>query len=203
MSADGVRQALAFVTSAFSSYSGCRQYREDIAAGAGRSWSHRAAGRQAPRLLQPSRLHRPDDRADDATPSARFRRRSRPARCCSSPLTAFRRRWPTAAVTKRSSAKPAAWSEKASAATTGSLLYQSRSGPPQQPWLEPDVGDFVRIAARQVHASKCRRRADRIHLRSFGSALRLGHRGPRSVRVARDQHGPRRERSALIRASSA
>jgi ferrochelatase len=23
------------------------------------------------------------------------------------------------------------------------LVYQSRSGPPQQPWLEPDIGDFV------------------------------------------------------------
>ena len=31
MKADGVRRALAFVTSAYSSYSGCRQYREDIA----------------------------------------------------------------------------------------------------------------------------------------------------------------------------
>ena len=31
MSRDGVRRALAFVTSAFGSYSGCRQYREDIA----------------------------------------------------------------------------------------------------------------------------------------------------------------------------
>src|SRR6476660_3371646 len=30
MAAAGIRQALAFVTSAFSSYSGCRQYREDI-----------------------------------------------------------------------------------------------------------------------------------------------------------------------------
>jgi protoporphyrin/coproporphyrin ferrochelatase len=30
MKADGVRRALAFVTSAYSSYSGCRQYREDI-----------------------------------------------------------------------------------------------------------------------------------------------------------------------------
>ena len=30
MQADGVRRALAFVTSAFGSYSGCRQYREDI-----------------------------------------------------------------------------------------------------------------------------------------------------------------------------
>ena len=31
MQQDGVRRALAFVTSAYSSYSGCRQYREDIA----------------------------------------------------------------------------------------------------------------------------------------------------------------------------
>ena len=30
MAADGVDRALAFVTSAYSSYSGCRQYREDI-----------------------------------------------------------------------------------------------------------------------------------------------------------------------------
>src|SRR5258705_9449924 len=31
MKADGVRRAIAFFTSAFSSYSGCRQYRENIA----------------------------------------------------------------------------------------------------------------------------------------------------------------------------
>src|ERR1700748_1837367 len=31
MAADGVKHALAFVTSAYSSYSGCRQYRENIA----------------------------------------------------------------------------------------------------------------------------------------------------------------------------
>src|SRR5690606_31101806 len=31
MADDGVKRALAFVTSAMSSYSGCRQYREDIA----------------------------------------------------------------------------------------------------------------------------------------------------------------------------
>ncbi|HEY2838685.1 MAG TPA: ferrochelatase, partial [Pirellulales bacterium] len=35
MAADGVRRALAFCTSAFSSYSGCRQYRENIAAAQG------------------------------------------------------------------------------------------------------------------------------------------------------------------------
>ena len=31
MKQDGIHKALAFVTSAYSSYSGCRQYREDIA----------------------------------------------------------------------------------------------------------------------------------------------------------------------------
>jgi ferrochelatase len=27
---------------------------------------------------------------------------------------------------------------------TGELVYQSRSGPPKQPWLEPDIGDHIR-----------------------------------------------------------
>ena len=56
MKKDGIRRALAFVTSAYSSYSGCRQYREDIRSRAGRSWSRRSADRQAARVLQPSRI---------------------------------------------------------------------------------------------------------------------------------------------------
>src|SRR5664280_1429107 len=28
-----------------------------------------------------------------------------------------------------------------------SVVYQSRSGPPPQPWLEPDVGDFLDAVA--------------------------------------------------------
>src|SRR5262245_16407197 len=44
MTADGIRRALAFVTSAFSSYSGCRQYRENIAA------SQTDAGSAAPHV---------------------------------------------------------------------------------------------------------------------------------------------------------
>ena len=42
MRADGVHRALAFVTSAFGSYSGCRQYREDIDRAARRSRPRRA-----------------------------------------------------------------------------------------------------------------------------------------------------------------
>ena len=29
------------------------------------------------------------------------------------------------------------------------LVFQSRSGPPQVPWLEPDVGDHLARAARR------------------------------------------------------
>jgi ferrochelatase len=28
--------------------------------------------------------------------------------------------------------------------TEWALVYQSRSGPPGQPWLEPDIGDYLR-----------------------------------------------------------
>jgi ferrochelatase len=33
------------------------------------------------------------------------------------------------------------------ATATWNLVYQSRSGPPTQPWLEPDVNDAIRAAA--------------------------------------------------------
>src|SRR5262245_10587488 len=44
MKADGVRRAIAFFTAAFSSYSGCRQYRENIAA------AQAAVGEGAPEI---------------------------------------------------------------------------------------------------------------------------------------------------------
>ena len=51
MRADGVRRALAFVTSAFGSYSGCRQYREDIAR------AREAAGSGAPEVHKLRTFH--------------------------------------------------------------------------------------------------------------------------------------------------
>ena len=58
MADDGVRRALAFVTSAYSSYSGCRQYRENIA-------QARAAG-----VLQSPRVYPADGRTRTAGPGA-------------------------------------------------------------------------------------------------------------------------------------
>ncbi len=66
----GVRRALAYVTSTFSSYSGCRKYREDLYE-AVQGLAKPPRDRQAPRRLQPSRL-----RARDGGPR---RRRAREA----------------------------------------------------------------------------------------------------------------------------
>ena len=49
--ADGVRRALAIATSAYSSYSGCRQYIENIAAARAAVGDRRAPDRQAAALL--------------------------------------------------------------------------------------------------------------------------------------------------------
>ena len=143
MAADGVRRALAFVTSAYSSYSGCRQYRENIAAAQAEVGPACAAGRQAPRVLQPSRLHRADDREHAGGAGANSGRaaRRRAARLHRPQHShGDGRRLPIRSATSRS---VPAGGRRASAARTWELLvYQSRSGPPQQPWLEPDIGDF-------------------------------------------------------------
>ena len=56
MAADGVQHALAFVTSAYSSYSSCRQYLEDIERARAQVGPARTAHRQDPAVLQPSRV---------------------------------------------------------------------------------------------------------------------------------------------------
>ena len=50
------------------------------------------------------------------------------------------------------------------------LVYQSRSGPPHQPWLEPDVCDHIE----SLHGEGVKNVvivSHRIHLRSYGSCL--------------------------------
>ena len=74
MAGDGVRQALAVVLAAYSSYSSCRQYREDIAARPGGRRRGRAPGGQDARLLQSSRLHRRQRRPRPRGPRASPRR---------------------------------------------------------------------------------------------------------------------------------
>jgi ferrochelatase len=143
---DGVERALAFFTSAFSSYSSCRQYRENIVD------AQDEVGPDAPEVLRlrafynhPGFVEANADHLERALGELRpgahvaFTAHSIPA------AMASRSRYATQlAETARLVAERAG-------AESHALVYQSRSGPPQVPWLEPDVCDHIAsLAARGV-----------------------------------------------------
>ena len=132
---DGICRALAFATSAFGSYSGCRQYAEDI------KRARASVGPDAPAI------HKlPPFWDQDGFLSAMAQN-----------LNDARRFEPTAPVVFTAHSIPESMAATAPYATqldeacrrvasrTGavewSLAYQSRSGPPRVRWLEPDIGD--------------------------------------------------------------
>jgi ferrochelatase len=141
---DGVRHALAVVTSAYPSYSGCRQYREDI-------WRARAeVGAGAPLVsklrhyyAEPGFLDPVASGVQEALaglgPDARlvFCAHSIPTSAAASSgpdgdgYVGALRLAAEGVVTRLD--RPHAWD----------LVWQSRSGPPSVPWLEPDVGDHL------------------------------------------------------------
>jgi ferrochelatase len=142
----GVGSALAFFTSAFSSYSGCRQYREDIA----RAQEAIGAGAPTVRKLRtfynhPGFVEANADRVRGALARVPEERRDA-ARVVftahSIPVTMAERCRYAEQLTETASLV---------AATAGvdghSVVYQSRSGPPTVPWLEPDVCDEIRALA--------------------------------------------------------
>lgn len=141
MQADGVRHAVAFVTSAYSSYSGCRQYRENIAA------ARAAVGDGAP-VVEKLRVffNHPgfvDPLVDGLTAALQ-------------PLDPTRTRvFFTAHSIPSASAATCDYeqqvanaaelvSERVPDMAPWSLAWQSRSGPPTMPWLEPDICDAIR-----------------------------------------------------------
>lgn len=146
MQADGVRRAVAFVTSAYSSYSGCRQYREDIE----RARAQLGAGAPQidkirvffnhPLFIQVNQLH--VQTALDAFPDE-----VRPT----VPVVYTAHSIPIAMAQK--CAYEQQLCEAARLVSTGvghtkwQVAWQSRSGPPQQPWLEPDICDVIREIA--------------------------------------------------------
>lgn len=135
---DGVRRAAAFATSAFSSYSGCRQYREDI------ERALAAVGDAALRIEKlppfsdhPRFIEAMTDRVKDAIaqlPQGRlvFTAHSVPVSMADSS--------PYVAQLERACSRVAAGVGR----DEWKLVYQSRSGPPGQPWLDPDICDYLR-----------------------------------------------------------
>ena len=147
MAADGVRRALAFVTSAFSSYSGCRQYRENIAA------AQAEVGPAAPQVDKLRVFFNHPGFIEPMIERTRAALEQIPGDRRADALLVF-----TAHSIPPAMAAGCRYQEQLREACRlvangihrddWYSVYQSRSGPPQQPWLEPDIGDFLR----QQHA---------------------------------------------------
>lgn len=145
MKADGVKRALAFVTSGFSSYSGCRQYLENI------EEARAAVGEGAPVVDKLRFFYNHLDFVAVGTQNLYAALNAIP----------FERRvWAHVAFTAHSIPNAMAdgcdyvkqLTEAAHLVAEGNgigperwqLVYQSRSGPPHVPWLGPDIIDHLR-----------------------------------------------------------
>jgi protoporphyrin/coproporphyrin ferrochelatase len=154
MKADGIRRALAFVTSAYSSYSSCRQYREDIAR------AQAAAGEGAPVVDKirafynhPGFVEAAADRVRQALEKVPLARRDAAhliytahsipvamAQTCDYEKQLEE----TARLVTEQLGRNNKQKDKDKNGKAWRLVYQSRSGPPSQPWLGPDILDFLR-----------------------------------------------------------
>jgi ferrochelatase len=150
MRADGIRRALCVVTSAYASYSGCRQYRENLADAVA------AVGAGAPRL---DKLRHYYDAAGIRRAAGVRRGGGLEQLPQGSRLVFVTHSIPTPMAESsgppdargayvRQHREVAALVAAGVAATTGTLpswdlVYCSRSGSPAQPWLEPDVNDHL------------------------------------------------------------
>lgn len=143
MKRDGIRRALSFVTSAYSSYSGCRQYRENI------SRAQDEVGPGAPEVEKlrvffnhPGFIEATEARLRDGLRqipgSARqniqvvYIAHSIPMSMANSCDYVRQLEEVRKLVSTRLGV------------TNDALVYQSRSGAPGQPWLEPDILDYLR-----------------------------------------------------------
>jgi ferrochelatase len=147
---DGVKRAVVYVTSAYRSYSGCRQYIEDIERAVREvdgspqlvklppfSEHPRFIAACAARLSEARAAYAAQTSAERAE-RARivFTAHSIPSAMAAT--CAYEADLHKAAERTIASACPgAAWE----------LVYQSRSGPPSVPWLEPDILDHLRALA--------------------------------------------------------
>lgn len=151
MHEEGVKRALAFFTSPYSSYSSCRQYLEDITRaqaeiGPSAPVVHRLrAYYNHPGFIEPNITHL--RAAFDQLP---------PARRAAARLVFTAHSLPTSMAASSEYVMQLEETARLVAAGTGhsdwDLVYQSRSGPPHQPWLEPDINDHLAtLATAGVH----------------------------------------------------
>ncbi len=142
----GGRRVLAFFTSGFSCYSGCRQYREDL-------WhAQQAVGDGAPEVEKtrmffnhPGFVHASADRLVEALAAIPEPRRAGTVILFSA--HSIPRAMADASRYEAQLAESARLVAAAAGATRHEVVYQSRSGSPHVPWLAPDIGDRIRELA--------------------------------------------------------
>ncbi len=149
MRSDGVERALALATSAFGSYSGCRQYLEDIA----RARAELADGaapevdKIRPFFNHPGFIGAAADRLRNAWASIpdQDRAAARLVFTAHSVPVAMAQTSPYLDQIREACRLVA----EAESLPAWELVFQSRSGPPGQPWLEPDINGRLRQLARE------------------------------------------------------
>jgi len=142
MKQDGRKRAIAFFTSMFSCYSGCRQYRENIAAAMLQAGSDAPLvekvrmGFNHPKFIEAQvdclrgALDKIDPSLRNKTPVL-FSAHSIPKSMADHSRYELQLREAARLVCQ------------AVGHSNWEIVYQSRSGPPHQPWLEPDVCDRI------------------------------------------------------------
>src|SRR5258708_30968808 len=153
MARDGITTAIAFATSAYSSYSSCRQYLDDIAR------ARAAVGPAAPRVIKIPPYYRHPGFIASFTDAAGKALASLPADVWGGAELVFTAHSipesMSAASGPHGSGYPAQFSQAAGLVasdlgrTTWQLAYQSRSGPPAVPWLGADITECLKNIARE------------------------------------------------------
>ncbi len=143
MAADGVRSAVAFIASAWSSYSSCRQYQEDIAR------AREEVGPTAPRVDKTRVFYNHPGFIEAMADRVRAARDVLAREGAGDVELIFTAHSIPLAMAR--SCRYASQLEQAGRLVAEAvgldrwrLAYQSRSGPPEQPWLGPDVRDCLR-----------------------------------------------------------
>ena len=146
MADDGIERAIAFVTSATSSYSGCRQYREDI------ERAQAEVGDAAPEIHKIRQFYDHPGFIDPMVDSVSaaldsLGEQAESARLVftahSIPLSMSSTSDYEAQLLEASRLVAARAGRTEEQRTDFDLVWQSRSGPPQVPWLEPDINDHL------------------------------------------------------------
>ncbi len=149
MTADGVARALVFVTSAFGSFSGCRQYRQDL------EGARERAGPAAPTLQKLRLFYNHPGFIEPMAANLRSTIPDSSAVAAPRPLDPAHRFVFTAHSIPLAMASACSYTDQLSEAAGLTMaaagladhpfdvVYQSRSGPPTVAWLEPDINDHL------------------------------------------------------------